>query len=267
MVRWGWQGLFVRASVLMLLLTSCKEKEDFRKILLISHAGMGLNIENSIYHDNSFESVKLASSMQGCDGVEIDVQLSAEGQLWMYHDVKLDSETNGQGCIPESSDLALMNVRYHSIHQEKLCRLSEISKIVMADKQVFLDLRHLNACSMTFVPIDTIITRIVEISSGIKNVWLITNYKQWISPLKLAGFNVLFQLDEMEILPQVALTVDGFIVRNSLISVDQVNEIHFSGKKLFIFDVRSPKGIRSALVKHPDGVLSDDMRAAIIEKN
>jgi hypothetical protein len=137
----------------------------------------------------------------------------------------------------------------------------------MADKQVFLDLRHLNACSMTFVPIDTIITRLVEFSSGIKNVWLITNYKQWISPLKLAGFKVLFQLDEMEILPQVALTVDGFIVRNSLISFDQVNEIHFSGKKLFIFDVRSPKGIRSAMVKHPDGVLSDDIRAAIIEKN
>lgn len=267
MVRWDWRGLFVSASILLLLLTSCRRKEDFREILLISHAGMGLNIENSIYHDNSLESVELATSMQGCDGVEIDVQLSADGQLWMYHDATLNSETNGQGCIPESSDMALMNVKYHSIHQEKLCRLSEILKIDITDKQVFLDLRHLDYCSNTFVPIDTMITRIKEVFSSVEDVWVITNYQEWIGHLKLSGFKVLFQLDEMEIIHQVSFEIDGFIVRNSLISSDQVNEIHHSGKKLFIFDVRSPKGIRAAFEKHPDGVLSDDIRAAIIEKN
>jgi len=45
-----------------------------------------------------------------------------------------------------------------------------------------------------------------------------------------------------------------------------VTKIRQAGKKIYIFEVRSPKGIRSALKKIPDGILTDDIRAAILEK-
>jgi glycerophosphoryl diester phosphodiesterase len=228
---------------------------------------MGLNIENSIYHDNSLESVQLACSMTGCDGVEVDVQLSSDGELWLYHDATLESETNGKGCVADQENTILSKVNYLSIHKEKLCRLNEISDKILCGKKIFLDLRHYNACSGVFVDVDTMIARISGLSFLSKNTWVITNNMNWLEQLKQSGFNVLFQLDEVVAYKQNLDFVDGFIIRNSLVTSDQVNEIHHSGKKLFIFDVRSPKGIRSALEKHPDGVLSDDIRAAIIEKN
>jgi hypothetical protein len=39
-----------------------------------------------------------------------------------------------------------------------------------------------------------------------------------------------------------------------------------AGKKVIIFEVRSPKGIKSALKKHPNYLVTDDLRATIIEK-
>ena len=37
-------------------------------------------------------------------------------------------------------------------------------------------------------------------------------------------------------------------------------------KRVYIFEMRSPKGIKSALKKYPTGIISDDLRAAIIQR-
>jgi glycerophosphoryl diester phosphodiesterase len=267
MVRSVWQGLFVSEILLVLLLAACTKKEGFQSVLLLSHAGMGLDIQNSFYHDNSFESVETACSMIGCDGVEVDVQLSSDGELWLYHDETLDTETNGSGCIPERTSSYLSNITYKTIHKEKLCRLLSISDVQLFGKELFLDLRHLNFCSGTFVSIDKMISRLSQLSILKEKIWIVTNNKNWLLPLKDAGFKVVFQLDSQSNSFSDATLADGFIVRNTLISVDQVRSIQKAGKKLFIFELRSPRGIRAALRKQPDGILSDDIRAAIIEKN
>jgi hypothetical protein len=123
MDRWDWHEIFAKAGLLLLLVTGCGKKEDFRSVLLVSHAGMGLNIQNSIYHDNSREALDMACSMIGCDGVEVDVQLSKDGELWLYHDATLESESNGEGCVPELTRDELEDIRYNSVHKEKLCPL------------------------------------------------------------------------------------------------------------------------------------------------
>lgn len=267
MVRLAWLGSFVSIFSAIMLLFGCSKKEDFNAVRLISHAGMGLKIQNSIYHDNSREALEMACSMSGCDGVEIDVQLSKDGELWLYHDATLETETNGEGCIPDLTEDQLAQVRFSSVHQESLCRLKDISDESFQGKYIFLDLRHLNHCASAYVSVDTMITRITALQLVPDKFFVITNYEQWIEPLQQAGFVVLFQLDSSEVISPSAEAANGYMIRNSLISIEQVYKIKDAGKKLFIFDVRSPKGIRSALEKQPDGVLSDDIRAAIIEKN
>ena len=267
MVRSVWQGLFVSEILLVLLFSACTKKEGFQSVLLLSHAGMGLEIQNSVYHDNSFESVETACAMIGCDGVEVDVQLSSDGDLWLYHDETLDTETNGSGCIPERTSSYLSHITYKSVHKEILCRLLSLSDSQLFGKELFLDLRHLNFCSGTIVSIDQMINRMSDLPIDKEKIWTITNNINWIDPLKDAGFKVLIQLNSQDDPSSETSVADGFITRNNLISQDQVKAIQNEGKKLLIFDVRSPKGIRSALRKHPDGILSDDIRAAIIEKN
>jgi hypothetical protein len=61
-------------------------------------------------------------------------------------------------------------------------------------------------------------------------------------------------------------TISGYVVRNSDFDKNEIELIKNANKDLFIFEIRSPKGIRSALNKNPDALITDDIRAALIEK-
>ena len=74
---------------LLLMLFSC-EKTEYNEIEIVGHAGMGLDMQNSIYHDNSLEAIQLALSYGGSNGVEVDVQMDNEGCLWLFHDELMD---------------------------------------------------------------------------------------------------------------------------------------------------------------------------------
>ncbi len=60
--------------------------------------------------------------------------------------------------------------------------------------------------------------------------------------------------------------VSGLMAKNSKISKEEVGQLKAQGKKIIIFEVRSPKSIRKALKKRPDYLVTDDLRATIIEK-
>ncbi len=65
--------------------------------------------------------------------------------------------------------------------------------------------------------------------------------------------------------PVMSIT-DGAVFRNSEIAVSDVNSVKSFGKEVIIYDVRSPNGIKSALDKTPDYLLTDDIKATLIEK-
>ena len=125
---------------LVLLLLSCSKKEDFSEVQVIGHAGMGLEIPNSIFHDNSLEAIELALTLPGSNGVEIDVQMDLNGRLWLFHDELLNEETNGINCISSNTSEYLKTLRYSSLKQEKLAELSQIPFHNFEDKYFFLDL-------------------------------------------------------------------------------------------------------------------------------
>jgi hypothetical protein len=63
------------------------------------------------------------------------------------------------------------------------------------------------------------------------------------------------------------LISEWVIIKNKGISEDEVQALHDLNKKVYIFDIRAPKETRLAIRKNPDGIVTDDLRTAIIEKN
>jgi len=89
----------------ILILASCEKRElmidDSRfgdKIMILGHMGMGVAYS---WPANSKESV-LASLEIGCDGAEIDVQLSLDSVLVAYHDAGLNTQTKCNGQVYNS---------------------------------------------------------------------------------------------------------------------------------------------------------------------
>ena len=253
---------------LVLLLLSCSKKEDYSEVQVIGHAGMGLEIPNSIFHDNSFEAIELALTIPGANGVEIDVQMDLNGRLWLFHDELLNEETNGINCISSNTSEYLKTLRYSSLKQEKLAELSQIPFHNFEDKRFFLDLKTWNKCSESTVSAEDFKAALLAINLP-KKCNIILSNPSWI-PIFIDEFNVYFASDDFQnaktILTQEPI-IKGLVIRNSAVNNAQTQEIIVQNKGIYIFEIRSPKGVKNALQKRPSGIISDDLRVAISAVN
>lgn len=258
--------------ILVLLLFACSKKEGYEQIKVVGHAATGLNIINSVYHDNSKEAVEFALSIEGCEGVEIDIQLSKDGKLWLYHNETLESETNGEGCISDLNSDVLGTLHYTTLAKEKLISLDQLDMNLFKGKEIFLDLRHMNACSSSFVSVQKVIDELIALNLlTLQEVQVncVVGYDAWIEPLISAGFSVyysIYSIQEFDQMENLYPLVEGFVVKNKDFNSNEIQKIKDNNKKVYIFEIRSPKGIRSALRKKPNGVITDDIRATLIEK-
>lgn len=92
--------LFILFSFLLVICNTNYKNFDIQnlngnKITVIGHRGMGTNHK---FPGNTLESIYTALNL-GADGVEIDVQLTKDSVLVIYHNKDLSSSTNFEGRI------------------------------------------------------------------------------------------------------------------------------------------------------------------------
>jgi glycerophosphoryl diester phosphodiesterase len=253
--------------ILLFLFFSCKKEGDFSATQIFGHAGNGLNISNSIYHDNTKNSVDLALSQNGCDGVEVDVQISKDGTCWLFHDPILQDESDGHGCLNSKSDEEIAKYHYKTLKSEKLSKLSDLE---MNGKSLFLDLRHSNLCENKLVDVNLLKAEMTKLKENnpLSKVYLNTGYQPWLHELKSLNLEIVYSPTKVENVEEIAITYDvkSFIYKNQEIEKSQVEYLQNKGYSIFIFEVRSPKGIRSAFKKKPFCIISNDVKATIVEK-
>lgn len=254
-----------------IFLLACEKKEDFSDVRIIAHAASGLENQNAIYHDNSKEAVEFALETAGCDGVELDVQLSFSNHLWFFHDQTMDKETSEKGCIPAKDDASLSQVEYKTIKKEKLLSLQNLPVNYFQKQVLMLDVRHYDLCKNQNVNPLIFFNEIANFSpfyTGQIEVKVLLSNPEWLEEFQELPFEIYYSGGDFQDADEKLkwYDFDGIVIKNENISKDQVREIKAAGKKVIIFEVRSPKGIKSAFKKHPDFLVTDDLRATIIEK-
>ena len=85
--------------------------------------------------ENTLISFQKALDMQ-VDGIELDVHLSADGELIVIHDETITRTTNGSGAVNELSSRELKQFRINEHHEIPL--LSEVFELV--DKNCFINI-------------------------------------------------------------------------------------------------------------------------------
>ena len=104
--------------------------------------------------------------------------------------------------------------------------------------------------------------------SSIK-VKIILKEALWLESFIDNEFDILYEANSLEkwnTIIDVYPSIKGLIIKTSKISKSEVQNIHLSNKEVFLFEMRSPNTIREALIKNPDGIISDDLRGAVLEK-
>jgi glycerophosphoryl diester phosphodiesterase len=104
--------------VLLFFLCQCKEKVEYTdgnffggKVMILGHRGMG-----ELYRmpGNTYEAIVPALAI-GADGCEVDIQLTKDTVLVLFHDPYMDSRTNCSGRVYESVWADVCRCRYTAI--------------------------------------------------------------------------------------------------------------------------------------------------------
>ncbi len=249
------------------LFFSCNKQESYPAVQVFGHAGMGMDIGMSAFHDNSLEAIQLALTLPTMNGVEVDVRMSADGTLWLYHENTLEAHTDGEGCIFETTDVELEKLRYKSLHREKLVRLEAIWPLLDSGHAIILDLKHWNACTEGYVDIALFQQAIYDIPIQYRaQIILDSSNPNWLAALsqdfKVVYATVSFEegLQRLEKVPAVA----GLMMRSKDITAAQIALLKTLDKESYLFEMRSSKKQRAALQKQPSAILADDPRGALV---
>lgn len=248
-------------------LISCNKNERYPEVQIFGHAGMGMNIAYSIYHDNSEEAIDLALSLPGINGVEMDVRMSKDGTLWLYHENHLEASTDGVGCVAELTDQELAKVRYKSIHREKLVKLNEILEKLAPGRTFILDIKHWNDCAQAYSDMQRFKAALMAIPDELKDRLIIdSSYPYWLAALS-QKYRVVFStvsFDEGFKKIKEIPTLHGIMMRSKDISADQIAHVKALGKSVYLFEMRSSKMQRATMKKAPTAILADDPRGALV---
>jgi glycerophosphoryl diester phosphodiesterase len=142
---------FISLSILLILfLLSCKmdkKKEVLFKgsYLILGHKGAGPStlFESSNIPENSIEAI--LHSFSNIDGAEVDIQVSADGTFWLYHDHEIKNLKNENINFSEISDNELDQLYYSNIILSRLSQLffnQSFNKF--KNKHLCLDLKFLD---------------------------------------------------------------------------------------------------------------------------
>ena len=116
--------------------------------LVIGHRGMGVLGKGSKYAENSIEGFR-AALRAGADGVELDVQLSADGEAVVHHDRRLGratelAEMDGARYVAQLSSEQLEKVQLKGGEDETISTLPRVLDAVggeLSGRELWIELK------------------------------------------------------------------------------------------------------------------------------
>lgn len=278
-------------ALLLLSLAACTASRPVAapNIVALGHAGSGFFTPISPFNfrpPSSWRGVAHALRL-GADGVEIDLQLSQDSVVMLYHDTQLENSSTGHGCVSQHPAAALTQLRYRGgwpydwfQHERPITFDTLLARL--ARRPTFpvlhLDLHEDNICLAPDQQPAANRRFLRRIGQSLRRyrvppqqVLLITQEAGTIAlaraylpagvriGLEIASdeFAAGLRLAQAEKLPAVVLDADR-------VTPAQAAQAHAAGLKVVVFGGRSPKDIRRVLATRPDELEVDNINRLLL---
>jgi glycerophosphoryl diester phosphodiesterase len=235
------------------------------KISPFGHAGMGIS---SQYPFNSFESISNALNI-GAEGVEIDIQMTKDSVLVLFHDRTLREQTNLEGLIYEKNWEEIKHATYKNplFAEYKIVSLDQLFEHLknVKDYQFFLDFKLYqpdNSASYVSTYINAV-TKTIDKHQLENNVLPSFFQQKYLEKLKLVRPNYKLVINnsfENGMLFADDLNAYGIILNNDNVTKSQIEQAHKEGIRVYLFGTYSRSDNLDAIEKHPDFILTDKVK-------
>lgn len=258
------------------------------KLVVLGHAGSGFFTPINPFNfrpPSSWRGVRHALRI-GADGVEIDLQLSQDSVVMLYHDQQLENSSTGHGCVSQHPAAELTRLHYHGgwpydwIQKERpitfdtlLARLSRRPTF----PRLHLDLHEDDQCLPAGRQHERVPLLIRQLARSLRHyqvpagrVLLITQEGSTVrlAQAALPGVRIGLEIasDEFAAGLRVAKTeqVPIVVLDADRVTPEQSAQVHAAGLQVVVFGGRSPKDIRRVLAAQPDEIEADNVKRALL---
>ena len=274
------------AVFLLLTLAGCTASQPVAnpRLVVLGHAGSGFFTPISPFNfrpPSSWRGVRRAL-LRGADGVEIDLQMSRDSVLMLYHDQKMEDGSTGTGCISQRTAAEIVQARYRGgfpydlIQKERpitfdtlLARLNRRPTFPF----IHLDLHEDDQClpaghqhERTPLLVRQLARSLARYHAPPGKVLFITQEGPTVRLARAAlpGVRIGLEIasDEFAFGLKVARTekVHTLVLDADRVTPEQSAQAHAAGLRVVVFGGRSPKDIRRVLATQPDEIEVDNVK-------
>lgn len=224
--------------------------------------------------ENTLAAFQLAIE-QGADGIELDVNLTADGHVVVIHDRIVDRTTNGSGEVRDMELKTLKGLDAGSwfapkFKGEKVPTLVEVLKLVGEDVFTNIELKPKYYIS----PLDQLPGKVAALVErhNLENKIIFSSFSPWtlIKIHRLLPSVPVGLLIFSGVLSSLArLFVSGFVRYQSLhphfsaVTPVMLQRARTKGYRVFAYAVNQPEDIRRLFALHIDGIITDDPLLAL----
>lgn len=259
------------------------------KLVVLGHAGSGFFTPINPFNfrpPSSWRGVQHALRI-GADGVEIDLQMSQDSVVMLYHDQKLENSSTGSGCLSQHTAAELTQLHYRGgwpydwFQKERpvtfdtaLARLSRRPSFPV----LHLDLHEDDQCLPVGHQYDQVPLLIRQIARSLRRyqvppekILLITQEGSTVRLAKAilpAGVRIGLEIasDEFAFGLRVAKTekLHTVVLDADRVTPEQSTQAHAAGLTVVVFGGRSSNDIRRVLATQPDEIEVDNPKRLLI---
>ena len=255
-----------------------------KKVLNIGHAGMGFSSVINPFNplpDNSMAAIQKAMLL-GADGVEVDVQLSRDSILILYHDKFLESKTSLTGCINDHVAADVLGAGYISDfpfnlwHDERLVGLDSLFAVFSRRDTfpwVYLDIRSHNYCNKenaySEIPkfARALERAIKKAAVPIERVCPTSTHVPMLLEIRKAIPGIGLWYEETGNFEHGVKTVEdnqftGLVIKRSLLpEPDRMKDLEEKGIEIVLFGGKAKWTLEEMLMYHPDVMQVNNVKA------
>lgn len=220
------------------------------KILTIGHRGAKAYVA-----ENTLASFGKAFDMRA-DGIELDVHLSADGEVIVIHDETVDRTTNGKGFVKDLSLPQIKALRIEGNHPVPL--LSEVMDLTQYDL-VNIELK----VKTTARPVAKLIEKYVSRHNRKYSQFLVSSF-DWTALKEIREYNPDIPLGVLTGTDlELAIGFSEFIKAETihphyhLLTAENTREMQLKGFKVFPWTVNQPEDIARIKSFKVNGIITD----------
>jgi glycerophosphoryl diester phosphodiesterase len=206
--------------------------------------------------ENTLLSFQKALNMQ-VDGIELDVHLSADGELMVIHDETVDRTTNGNGFVNKLSLRELKQVRI--INEHEIPTLQEVFDLVNQDCFINIELKNYD----TATKVVKLIEKYVSKKNWKYDRFLVSSF-DWNALQQIRFLNDKIQIGVLtETDLDLALAFAKFIQAKSihphfhLLTKENTAKIQEKGIQVFPWTINETEDIQKITAFKVNGIITD----------